>query len=55
MIIMNFQIFSKDEIIVVILKKNLNQPFNSIVQQEIINTKCKNRKKQKLEMYVNMQ
>ena len=45
MIIMNFQIFSKDEIMLVILQNNIHQPFNSIPQQEIINTKCRNRKK----------
>jgi len=45
MIIMNFQSFSIDEIMFVILQKNLHQPFNSILQQEIINTKCKNRNK----------
>ena len=45
MITMNFQRFSKDEIMLLILQKNLHQPFNSILQQEIINTKCRNRKK----------
>jgi len=39
--------------ILVILQNNLNQPFNPILQQEIINTKCKNRKKQEQEMHVN--
>ena len=53
MITMNFQRFSKDKIMFVILKNNLHQPFNSILQQEIINTKCRNRKKYKLEMHVN--
>ena len=45
MIKMTFQSFSKDEMIIVILQKNLHQPFNPILQQEIINTKCINRKK----------
>jgi len=45
MIIMNFQIFSKDEIMLVILQKSLHQPFNSILPQEIINYKYENRKK----------
>ena len=45
MITMNSQRFFKDEIILVILQKNLDQPFNSILQQEIINSKCRNRKK----------
>ena len=53
MIITNFQSFSKDEIMLVILQKNLHQPFNSILQQEIINTKWRNRKKQEQEMHVN--
>jgi len=53
MITMTLQIFSKDEIILVILRNNLHQPFNSILQQEIINTKCRNRKKQEQEMHVN--
>jgi len=53
MITMTFQIFSKDEMILVILRKNLHEPFNPILQQEIINTKCKNRKKQEQEMHVN--
>jgi len=33
-------------------KNNLLQPFNPILQQEIINTKCRNRK-QEQEMHVN--
>jgi len=45
MITMNFQIFYMDEIMLVILQNNLHQPFNSILQQEIINTKCRNGKK----------
>ena len=53
MITMTFEIFSKDEIILVILQNKLLQPFNPILQQEIINTKCKNRKKQEQEMHVN--
>ena len=50
---MNLQIFYKDKIMLVILQKNLHQPFNSILQQEIINTKCRNINKYKLEMHVN--
>ena len=53
MITMNFQRFSKDELVPVILQKNLRQPFNSTLQQEIINTKRKNRKKQEQEIHVN--
>ena len=41
---MKLKSFSKDEIVLVILQKNLHQPFNSILQQEIINPKCRNRK-----------
>ena len=39
MITMTLEIFSKDEMMHVILWKNLHQPFNPIRQQEIINTK----------------
>ena len=45
MITMTFKIFSKDEMMLVILEKNLRKPFNPILQQEIINTKCRNKKK----------
>ena len=38
-----------------ILQNNLHQPFNSILQQEIINPKCRNRKTYKQEMHVNKQ
>jgi len=53
MITMTFQSFSKDEMMLVILQNNLHQPFNPILQQEIINIKCWNRKKQEQEMHVN--
>lgn len=53
MITMTFQICSKDEMMLVILQNKLLQPFNPILQQEIINTKCKNRKKQEQQMHVN--
>jgi len=53
MITITFQIFFKDEMMLLILQKNLHQPFNPILQQDIINTKCRNRKKQKQEMHVN--
>jgi len=55
MIPRNFQSFSKDEIMILILRNNLHQPVSSILQQEIINYKCKNRKKLKQEMHVNKQ
>jgi len=48
-----FQGCSKDEIIFFILQNNLLQPFNPILQQEIINSKCRNTKKQEQEMHVN--
>jgi len=53
MITMTFQRFLKDGMILVILQNNLHQSFNPILQQEIINTKCRNRKKWKQEMHVN--
>jgi len=52
MITITLQRFSMDEIILVIFQNNLHQPFNSILQ-EIINTKCRIRKKQEQEMHVN--
>jgi len=53
MITMNLKSCAKDEMMLVILQKKLLQPFNPILQQEIINTKCKNRRKQEQEMHVN--
>ena len=53
MITMNFQIFSEDEMMLLILQKNLHQPFKLFLQKEIINTKCRNRKKQEQERHVN--
>lgn len=53
MITMTFQSCSKDEIILFILQNNLLQPFNQILQQKIINSKCRNRKRQEQEMHVN--
>ena len=53
MINMTFQRFYKDKMILLILQNKLHQPFNPILQQEIINTKCKNIKKQEQEMHVN--
>ena len=44
-ITMTLKIFSKDEMMIFILQNNLHQPFNPILQQEIINTKCRNGKK----------
>jgi len=52
MITMTFQSCSNDEMILVILQNNLLQPFNSILQQETINAKCRNRK-QEQKMHVN--
>jgi len=53
MITMTFKSCSKDEIMFVILQNNLLQPTNPALQQEIINTKCRNRKRQEQEMHVN--
>jgi len=50
---MTFQSFSQDETMLLILQNNLHKPFKPILQQEIINTKWENRKKQEHEMHVN--
>ena len=50
---MTFQSCSKDKIIILILQKKLLEPFNPILQEEIINTKCRNRKRQEQEIHVN--
>jgi len=53
MITMTLQIFSKDYMMLAILQMNLYQPFNPILQQEVIDTKCRNGNKQKHEMHGN--
>ncbi len=52
MITITFKSCFNDEMMHVTLENNLLQPFNPILQQEIINTKCRNRK-QEQEMHVN--
>jgi len=47
MITVILQICSNDEIMLVILQNNLIQPFNPILQQKIINTKCRNKEKKR--------
>ena len=53
MITMAFQSYSNDEMMLLILQNHLLQHFNPILQQKIINTKCRNIKKQEQEMHVN--
>jgi len=52
MITITFQSCSNDEMMLLILQNNLLQPFNPILQHEIINTKYRDRK-QEQEMHVN--